>query len=44
MSVIIGPVKIDSISSAGQVNFGDALNISPKAITKSYGGAGSFST
>jgi spore germination protein PF len=44
MPSIVGPVKIDSISSAGQVNFGDVFNISPKANSKSYAGSGSFST
>lgn len=44
MPSIVGPIKINSIGSGAQVNFGDALNIAPKNISKSYGGAGAFPT
>jgi spore germination protein PF len=44
MPSIVGPVKITNVTSAGQVNFGDALNISPKNNSKSYGGSGTFAT
>lgn len=44
MPSLVGPVKINSISSAAQVNFGDSLNVAPKNNSKSYGGGGAFST
>ncbi len=44
MPSIVGPVKINSISNAAQVNFGDSLNVAPKNNSKTYGGAGAFST
>ena len=43
-SIICGPIKINSVGSAAQVNFGDALNISPKSNSKSYAGSGAFPT
>lgn len=43
-SIICGPIKINSISNAAQLNFGDALNISPKNNSKTNGGAGAFPT
>lgn len=44
MPSIIGNIKIDSIGSAGVVNLGDTLYISPKSTSKTYAGAGSFRT
>jgi hypothetical protein len=44
MPTIVGPVELDSVSSAGQVNFGDLVNSSPKANSKLYMGSGSFPT
>lgn len=39
MPSIVGPVQIISISD-GVVQFGDALNISPKSTSKSTSGSG----
>ncbi|WEG12335.1 spore germination protein [Pullulanibacillus sp. KACC 23026] len=44
MPALVGPIKITAVSSAAQVNFGDALNIAPKSTSKSYVGSGSFGT
>lgn len=44
MPSIVGPVKITSIGSGAQVNFGDILNVSPKSNSKTYAGSGSLST
>ncbi|WEG11008.1 spore germination protein [Pullulanibacillus sp. KACC 23026] len=43
-SFYFNPIKIDSIGSGAQVNFGDVLNISPKAMSKSISGSGAFET
>jgi spore germination protein PF len=42
MNSIVSSIKLDAVSSGGQVNFGDSLNISPKANSKLYMGSGSF--
>lgn len=44
MPAIVGGVKILSVGSAGIVNFGDSLYISPKSTSKTYAGSGSFNT
>ena len=44
MPSIVGGVKINSVGSAGIVNIGDALYISPKSTSKTYAGSGSFNT
>ncbi|MBU8907908.1 spore germination protein [Desertibacillus haloalkaliphilus] len=41
-SIVGGPFKINS--NSGVVNFGDSLNISPKAATKSFSGSGAGNT
>ncbi len=38
MPSIVGAVNINS--NSGTVNFGDALNISPKSVSKSFSGSG----
>jgi spore germination protein PF len=43
MPAFIGPVQIINIGG-GNVQFGDALNISPKSNTKSYSGSGAGNT
>ena len=43
MPSFVGPIKINSISG-GIVNFGDALNISPKSASKSVSGSGGANT
>lgn len=44
MPSIVGAVKLNSVLSAGQVGFGDTLNLSPKSNSKTYTGSGSGST
>lgn len=44
MPSIIGGVKINSIGSSGIANFGDLFYASPKTISKTFAGAGSFVT
>jgi len=44
MPSIVGPVKINSVGSGAQINFGDTLNVSPKSNSKTYTGSGSVST
>lgn len=43
MPSIVGPIKINSVSG-GVVNFGDALNLSPKDASKSVSGSGGSNT
>ncbi len=44
MPAIVGNIKIISVGSSGIVNIGDTFNMSPKSTSKTYAGAGSFST
>lgn len=44
MPAIVGGVKISSVGGSGVVIFGDTLYISPKSTSKTFAGAGSFST
>ncbi|RED61689.1 spore germination protein [Cohnella lupini] len=44
MPCIVGNVKILSVGSAGIVQFGDAIQVSPSSTTKTYAGSGSFLT
>lgn len=41
MPAIIGSIQIANVSSGGAVNFGDSLNIAPKANSKTFSGSGS---
>ncbi|KHF39947.1 spore germination protein [Halalkalibacter okhensis] len=41
-SIVGGPFKINS--NEGVINFGDAVNISPKSSGKTVSGSGSFIT
>ncbi|MFK2825526.1 spore germination protein [Bacillus sp. B190/17] len=41
-SIISGPFKVNS--NGGVMNFGDALNISPKSTSKSVAGSGGGNT
>jgi spore germination protein PF len=43
-AVIIGGVKVTSVSGNGTVNVGDVLQIAPKSTGKSYSGAGGGNT
>ncbi|MET3288175.1 spore germination protein [Brevibacillus fluminis] len=42
MPSVVGAVNINS--NSGTVNFGDALNISPKATSKTFSGSGGGNT
>lgn len=44
MPSIVGSVKINDVSGAAITTFGDGLNLSPKNVSKTYGGSGAFST
>lgn len=43
MPAIVGPIQIMNVGG-GIVQFGDALNISPKASEKVYSGQGALNT
>ena len=42
MPSIVGTVNINS--NSGSINFGDALNVSPNNVSKTYTGSGSSNT
>ncbi|MFC7392276.1 spore germination protein [Scopulibacillus cellulosilyticus] len=42
MPSLIGPIKVNTVS--GAVNFGDTLNVAPKAVSKTFTGSGGFGT
>ncbi|RXZ78297.1 spore germination protein [Paenibacillaceae bacterium] len=44
MPSVVGLVNIISIGSGAIVQFGDAVQLSPSSISKSYAGSGSFLT
>jgi len=44
MPSIVGNLKVISVGSAGIVQIGDALQLSPQSNTKTFAGAGSFNT
>ncbi|CAM3685847.1 spore germination protein [Marinicrinis lubricantis] len=44
MPSVVGAVKILSVGSAGTVQFGDAVFISPTSSSKTFAGSGSFNT
>ena len=43
MPAIVGPVQVMNVGG-GIVQFGDALNISPKSTSKTYSGQGALNT
>ncbi|WP_027408987.1 spore germination protein [Anoxybacteroides tepidamans] len=43
-AVIMGGIKVTSVSGNGTVNMGDVLQITPKSTTKAYSGAGGGNT
>ncbi|MEH7122061.1 spore germination protein [Bacillus sp. JJ1532] len=43
MPAIVGPVQIMNVDG-GIVQFGDALNVSPKTSVKTYSGQGALNT
>ncbi|RLL45037.1 spore germination protein [Oceanobacillus piezotolerans] len=44
MPSIVGPLKINSITTGGVANFGDSFYLSPKSTGKTSTGSGSFNT
>jgi spore germination protein PA len=44
MPSIVGAVSIISIDHSAIANFGDAVILSPKSVSKTFAGAGSFNT
>ena len=44
MPSITGPIKINTVASAGTVDFSDTLETSPKSTLKTFTGQGSTST
>jgi len=44
MPAIVGFVNVVSIGSGGVVQFGDAVQLSPSSVSKTYAGSGSFLT
>lgn len=40
MPAIVGPIKINTVSTGGVVNFGDTFYISPKTSSKTASGSG----
>jgi spore germination protein PF len=43
MPAIVGPIKVNSVSG-GVMQFGDAINVSPKFASKSVSGSGGPNT
>ncbi|MBJ6364270.1 spore germination protein [Paenibacillus sp. GCM10012307] len=44
MPAIVGFVNVVSVGSSGIVQFGDAVQLTPSSISKTYAGSGSFLT
>lgn len=44
MPAVIGGVRLINVSTGGQFQMGDAAAIVPKTESKTYAGAGTFST
>jgi spore germination protein PF len=44
MPSIVGPIKINNVSSGAVVQMGDCLYIAPKVATKTNAGSGGFNT
>ncbi|TDQ42079.1 spore germination protein [Aureibacillus halotolerans] len=44
MPAIVGAIKVLSIGEAGVFHVGDVFSISPKSVSKTFAGAGSFNT
>lgn len=44
MPAIVGAIKIVSVGTGSIVHIGDAIQLAPKTIAKTYAGAGSFNT
>lgn len=44
MPSVVGPIKINNVSSGAVVQMGDCLYIAPKVATKTMAGSGGFNT
>lgn len=44
MPAIVGNIKITSVGSGSIVHIGDAIQLAPQSTSKTFAGAGSFST
>jgi spore germination protein PF len=44
MPSVVGPIKINTVSSGAVVQMGDCLYIAPKVATKTTAGSGGFNT
>lgn len=44
MPAIVGAIKIVNVGTGSVVHIGDAIQIAPKTIAKTFAGAGSFNT
>jgi spore germination protein PF len=44
MPSVVGPIKINNVSSGAVVQMGDCLYIAPKVATKTQAGSGGFNT
>ena len=44
MPAIIGPVEIVTVTGEGILHFGDSAFVTPKAVSKTFGGSGGFNT
>ncbi|GCD83848.1 spore germination protein [Parageobacillus thermoglucosidasius] len=44
MPSVVGPIKINNVSSGAVVQMGDCLYIAPKVATKTMTGSGGFNT
>ncbi|WP_066368487.1 spore germination protein [Neobacillus fumarioli] len=42
-AIINGPLQIATVGGSGVVNFGGTAVLSPKYVSKTYGGSGGFS-
>lgn len=44
MPAIVGAIKILSVGTGSIVHIGDAIQLAPKTVAKTFSGAGSFNT
>lgn len=44
MPAIVGAIKILTVGTGSVVHIGDAIQLAPKTIAKTFAGAGSFNT
>lgn len=44
MPAIMGSIEIVTVTGEGILNFGDSAFVTPKEVSKTFGGSGGFST